>query len=245
MDAAGLQGVQRRAKRTVGLEGNDSLFEFVVECCRHGDAGGELQLDPVVGEIELRDPALDVAAGSAVDRRALEDEIAAVLEADAEMTGRCLIVRQVEPERRPRGVNREGMVVVAPEIGELEGIDDTVAAPPFFPEAIIAGRNRHRFRARLERLAHQRHHARPLVALRLLFGLGELRAGRGVEAEGGGSAAVRVSGASNRVAKVKDVSLFMGVLLGCALVFKALLMPWLWAGAKAPAWFAPAGPAGL
>ena len=75
------------------------------------------------------------------------------------------------------------MVVVAPEVRELKGIDDTVAAPPFFAEAIIAGRDRHRLRACLERLAHQRHHARPLVALRLLFGLGELRAGRGVETE--------------------------------------------------------------
>ena len=88
VDAAVLERIERRAKRAIGLERDDALFEFFVERRRHNDARRKLEFDAVVGEIELRDAALDLAAGGAVNRRALEDDVAAIFESNAEVTRR-------------------------------------------------------------------------------------------------------------------------------------------------------------
>ena len=82
-----------------------------------------------------------MAAGGAVDGRALEDDVAAILEPNTEMTGRCLVVGKIEPKCRAGGVDSERMRVIALESGEFKGEDHTVGAPAFCAEAIIAGRD--------------------------------------------------------------------------------------------------------
>ena len=128
-----------------------------------------MEFNAVARKIELRDAALDLAAGGAVNRRALEDDVSAIFEANAEVTRRRLVVGQVEPKRHAGGLDGERMGVVALKAGEFHRINHSVRPPAFLAETIVAGRDAHGIGTGTKRIHYLRHDASARLTLGLLL----------------------------------------------------------------------------
>ena len=178
-----MQRIERRAEATVRLEGEHPLFGLAAEGGGHNQAGREFDFHAVVGKVELRDASLDMAPRAAVEYRALEDDVAALLEAKGEVGMRRLIVGQVEPEGRACGINGEGMRRIALQPLKFQRELHAVASPALLAKAIIARWNKHRRHVVAEGCEYLWQDGLAGIALGLFLCVRELRSSRGGKTE--------------------------------------------------------------